>query len=320
VGYAWERFDRNEEVRNVARSTESTPRVAVDVTPSDWLLLRASYARSQRRADEYRQHIAVDLPEFFRFDQNDRNRDRADFLLQFTPIDQLAVSGTLALGRNDYLLPEEVFDTTGNRFQPAALYGVDDDNTASASTSPDPDRPAEPVRQLHVRAFRSEQHNRMRESTQLSNLSYDWLARTREKIQTVSVGVNAVIVPGKLRGGLFYDWSEGSSFLRTANPTTPTGGTASQNTSAIAVDLPEITHMLNPVSGYLSYNFGQDWAISAGYTYEKFDEKDFRTDGLKPATGADIMLGNDFRNYTTGYLSFTVSYRPGSMMFRRPIL
>jgi hypothetical protein len=114
--------------------------------------------------------------------------------------------------------------------------------------------------------------------------------------------------------------SRGSTLMNTFNPTPPSGGTAGQILSATAVDLPAIVHTCNPVRASLRYRLRPDWAATLGYTYEKYDDVDWRSDALKPATVADIWLGNDLRGYQTGFFTFTISYRPSSLPVRRPML
>lgn len=104
------------------------------------------------------------------------------------------------------------------------------------------------------------------------------------------------------------------------NPQTPTGGTATQNANAAASDWPDITQKWLPASAYAQYHVYRDWFATVRFTWDKFNKKDFRTDGLKPATGADIFLGNDYRDYNVQFLSFTISYRPQWLGVGRPAL
>src|ERR1044071_7035023 len=87
------------------------------------------------------------------------------------------------------------------------------------------------------------------------------------------------------------------------NPTPPTGGAAPQNASAAPANWPDITQKWVPVSAYAEYRVTADWAATVRYTYDQFAKKAFRTAGLKPATGADIFLGNDYRDYNVQFLS-----------------
>lgn len=96
----------------------------------------------------------------------------------------------------------------------------------------------------------------------------------------------------------------------TSNPVPPAGGTASQIANATAGDLPDITDRWTPVSIYARYYVASAWAVTARYTYDGWRGIDWRTDGLVPATGSDVFLGNDYRNYDGQYLMLTISYQP----------
>src|SRR4030095_13698945 len=63
TGFAWERWDRNEH-REVPISNEYFAKLALDATPTEWLLARIAYLPSFRRINEYnpRAHAEPSVP------------------------------------------------------------------------------------------------------------------------------------------------------------------------------------------------------------------------------------------------------------------
>lgn len=296
AGLAWERWDRADR-RNVGRLSERSPRLALDLTPADWLLLRTTVSKAWRRGEGYKQILDDELPELRRFDQANRDRSRVDLLAQLTPRDQLGITATYALGRDEY---------------PASLYGLQSDHNAVIGG----DVTWTPTPRLSVGAsytredYRNRQRSRYREPTTLSNTTYDWVARSNDRITTIGADVSATLLPERLELSARLDYSRAALHMLAANPTAPTGGTASQIRSATASDFPEITQELYPVSVALTYRLAPDWSLMARYLTESYDQVDFRSAGLRPATGADLFLGNDYRDYTAQILTITIGYRP----------
>ena len=143
----------------------------------------------------------------------------------------------------------------------------------------------------------------------LDNTTFDWVARVEDRISTIVAGFSYAMLADRLEAGAQYDWSRARAAMKASNPVTPTGGSAAQNTNAGAVDYPAITQRFNPASAYLRYSPGPNWSAALSFTYEQYKDDDFRNNNLKPATGADIFLGNEYRDYTAGILAFSIQYR-----------
>jgi len=78
----------------------------MDVRPIKWLLGRFSYAHGVRtvHAGGYTPlgGNAVSLPQFRKFDESDRTRDKADVLIQVNPLDTLTLSGSFYAQQDNY--------------------------------------------------------------------------------------------------------------------------------------------------------------------------------------------------------------------------
>jgi hypothetical protein len=296
LGYAWDRWSRDIH-RETPTTTESSPTVALEVNPQTWFLARASYRHAWRRGDAYVAVAAAQLPELRKYDQADRDLDRAEVLLQAFHQD-LVVSASYGLGVNDYA---------------QSAYGLQHDwNWSGGGDLSWSANDRVTLFGAYLREeYRARQVSRYRAGTQLGNLTYDWVSRTHDQISTVQAGVEAAALPEKLDLAVEVSHAASTSLIRATNPLTPTGGTAAQNTSATAVDYPELSHKLTTVAGSARFRFAANWSATVRYSVAAFRKVDFRTDGLLPATGADIFLGNDLRDYTAGVLAVTIGYNLG---------
>ncbi|MBI4609254.1 MAG: MtrB/PioB family decaheme-associated outer membrane protein [Candidatus Rokubacteria bacterium] len=320
VGYEWERWDRDERHREAPLTDEHTPKVSLDYTPFDWLLLRASYARSWRRISDYNpfahlahtvgaEEAAVEAPQaqstlLRKFDEADRDRDRVDFLAQLTFFDTLTFTPTVSFRNDDYK----------NSF-----LGLQDDESWAAGI----DLSWSPMERVAFFAsymreeffYRQRSRNRV-PPAQLENPTFDWVAKNEDEVDTFGAGIDAALIPKKLDFRLAWSYSRARGEMRAFNPVTPTGGTAAQNLSATAVDFPEIEDSLHQLEASLRYRINKGWSAKLSYIFEKFDISDFRTDDIQPfmggvdaSTATSIFLGAQIRDYTAHILAFTLGYR-----------
>ena len=298
AGWLFERWERQRVIRNARHTNEHSARVALSTNPLDWFQARASFIKSWRRVVGDYLTLTEDQPEGFRrFDQSDRNRDKWEVQAELSPVDQISFGGIFVTGRSDY---------------PDAVFGLQRERNFLAAG----DLAWTPISRLTVgvnytrETFKSQQRSRYREPSQLANPTYDWVSNNDDFIDTFGASVTAEVLPGRLEVGGNIEVAKSRLVNQAFNPTTPAGGTASQNTSAQATDWPDITQKWIPASGWARYRVSDDWAATVQFIYDRFDKVDFRTDGLKPATGADIFLGNDYRNYRASFLTMSISYRP----------
>ncbi len=138
------------------------------------------------------------------------------------------------------------------------------------------------------------------------------MAKNDDTIDTVSLGVNAALIPKTLDLRLAWSYSRATGKMRASNPVTPTGGTAAQNTSATAVHFPDIKDSFHQLEASLRYSIDKNWTIKLAYFFERFSQTDFRPDGPVPFPNPaqpDIFLGNDLKDYTAQIVSVILGYR-----------
>jgi MtrB/PioB family decaheme-associated outer membrane protein len=298
LDYGFDEWQRDTHTREVGQTREHTPRVTLDLTPLHWLSLHSTYLRSERRGDGYAEIATAQLPLIRKHDLADRDRERFDIAAHAAPVPGVGLGASYSFGKNDYVDSE---------------YGRgSDSNRASGVTAH-----WQPVQRVSFNAsyetetFRMGQRSRYRVApAQLDNESYDWISNTDDRVTTAGVGATAALVPRRLDVGFTWDHTRVTSQMTAHNPATPTGGTDAQNRSATATDFPETRYEYSPLGGFVRYRLTDNWMVSARYRQERFAAVDFRTDGLVPATGADLFMGNDLENYRARLLSFTVRYSP----------
>ena len=304
VGYEWEQWNRDH--REVDNSNEHAVKAAVDVRPWHWLLGRISYAHSVRTigATGYDPlgGNATSLPQFRKFDEADRTRDKADVLLQISPLDTLTLAGSFFVQDDNY------FNTR---------YGLQDAKAFGWSA----DVSWAPVERASF--FAGYGHDDYKSKEQSCNVSAappapcnpldTFFVNPRDILDSVSAGLNLMIIPKRLDLTLGYRFSFGRSKQSVAGVP---GGAAAGEPGAVPTTENQF-HVLNAVT---SFHLTPQWTLKLGYQYERYTEKDFTTDGVSPSlanfttntSAADvrsIVLGAQHPPYEAHIVAFSVVYK-----------
>ncbi len=315
LGVGWERWDRNEH-REVPESDEFFGKAALDVTPSDWLLVKAKYTPSFRRINLYNpkahpSHTVVEdvgpstaAQQSFllrKFDEGERDRQRVDLLVQLTPTDTFTVTPTVGYRWDDYI---------------RSVLGLQQETSWSAGMdvnwSP-VERVSFSAGYVHESIF---QKMRSRSRPSIGGVAvdfadFDWISDNTDTIETVHAGMKATLIPRVL------DWTFGANYsyalgrIETWNPVAPASSTAANNLTATARPMPAFTDSLLRLETALKYYFWKNWTANLGYALEEFNKHDWRTDTLNPVnTGVNgVYLGNDLKNYTAHIVALKLAYR-----------
>ena len=315
IGTGWERWDRDENHREVPESDEFTGKLKVDWTPLDWLALGAVYRPSFRRIARYNTeaHLAHSVEEetgpftagqsklLRKFDEGERDRQLVEASLTLSPFDTLSTTFTATWKFDDYI---------------RSRLGLQKDRTWSVGM----DFNWSPVERVSVYGGyvreSIKQRMRSRERSVVGGAvndfpDFEWETDHSDQVDTIHLGVKATLVPKTL------DWSFGASYsyalgrTDTNNPVTPASGTAAQNANAQAKPWPAIEDSLLRLETSLKYYFWKNWSATLGYAFEAFEKSDWRTDQINPFVPGTraIFLGNDYRDYSAHILGMTVGYR-----------
>ncbi len=322
LGAGWERWDRNEH-REVPTSDEFFGKGVLDVTPFDWLLIKAKYLPSFRRIDRYntRAHLLHETAEedallttgqsflLRKFDEAERDRQRLDLLIQLTPTDTLTVTPTVGWRYDDYIR-----STLGLQQETSWSAGMDVNWMPLERVS----FSAGYMRELNFQKQRSRQRPVVGE-TALDFPDFDWISDNTDTVDTYHASVKATLIPKVLDWTLGFNYSTAVGSIETRNPVAPTSGTAAQNASAVAHRTPTFEDSLLRLETALKYHFWKNWTAGLHYIWESFNKHDFRTDTLNPFVREDaaipglvnpaIFLGNDLKDYDAHIVALTLAYR-----------
>jgi MtrB/PioB family decaheme-associated outer membrane protein len=313
VGAGWERWDRNSH-REVPESDEFIGKLAVDVTPNDWMLVRATYRPSFRRINLYngnahQEHVVIEdvtAPAaqsiaLRKFDEAERDRQRVDLLVQLTPSDALSITPNIGYRYDDYI---------------ASTLGLQQETTWSAGIdvawTPGPRFSASAgfVHEINDQKMRSQ----YRPNSATNFADFQWISSLADTVDTFHAGLTIAIIPGKV------DWTANGNYMmstgriETRNPVAPasgTGGAGGSNAVARAKPFPAFEDNFLRLDSALRYHFLKAWTASLGYAFESFQKNDWRTDRLTPFIPGvtSIWLGNDARNYDAHIVGITLAYR-----------
>jgi MtrB/PioB family decaheme-associated outer membrane protein len=314
LGVGWEHWVRGQR-REVPESDEFFARGTLDVTPTDWLLARLTYTPSFRRINRYNtradvQNSTVEDPALAqegqsvllrKFDEADRDRQKAELQLQITPGSALSVTPTLAYRHDDF-----VASPLGLQHEVAWSTGVDVSWT--------------PVDWLAVSAGYAYEHiqqrmrNRFRPAGGADFADFDWVSVLTDTVHTIHAGVRATLLPRVLDLTLDASYASALGRSENRNPVAPVlhaGTTPDDVSSATARSMPAFEDTLLRVETALHYHFQRSWTAKLGYIFESFEKSDWRTDKLQPWVPGQtsVWLGNDLRSYAAHILAATLSYR-----------
>ncbi len=309
LGGGWEQWNRGP-LREVSETDEYFAKAAVDVTPFDWLLARLTYKPSFRRDSDYNRNIlsgGVPTSQIFdgrKFDEAERDRQRVDLLLQFTPADTLSVTPTAGWRHDDYIR-----SAFGIKWETGWSAGLDVGWTPFERLT----FSAGYIHELVDRDLRS----RGASPNLSSNVNADWLSNMTDTYDTFHAGGKAALIPKVL------DWTFGANYatsfgsIETRNPTANVPGNPANTVvpnNAQAKRMPDFDDQLVRLETALRYHFAKSWTASLSYAFEQFQKNDWRTDNLTPflpqlaGTNGFIWLGNDLRNYTAHIAGVTLAY------------
>ncbi len=145
-----------------------------------------------------------------------------------------------------------------------------------------------------------------------------YFVRPRDLLDTVHAGLRLDLLPKRLDLSAGYRFSFGRSKFALAGVP---GGTAAGEPAPVD-DMTNLFHVVNVVARYF---LTPHWTLKLGYQYERYEEKDFTTDGIGPSlanialpadvtapAAADvrsITLGAQHPNYEAHIVAFTVGYK-----------
>ncbi len=341
---AVEREEMKRDFSAVTDSHENSAKLALDFTLTDWLSVRSTFRRQERRTDEYDAEYFVEsfpIGETYvapvnegmrRFIWTDRDRDSASLLAEFTVGSKVSIYAEATYARDLYLDPDSG-DRIGESFTISEdrdfnsvpetydilLAGRTDDNyrtyTLGFSVAPAPRLDLYADYTWEKSTYGLETRYRapsagIGSDDPLNN----WGSDTDDRYRTANVGFDLDIT-GKGRWKLS---ANGSRSVGTGNIDTHfvPGGAASSDTTL--THFPELKTTLTIATATLTHAINRNLDYSLRYWYESWKEDNFASDRMQPYMGdpgndpgsvTSIFLGMDFSDYTNHLVSFFLRYR-----------
>jgi hypothetical protein len=322
VGVGWEGWDRNSNWE-VGHTDEAIAKVALDVTPADWLLIRATYQPSFRRGDGYNTNAFLkengNVPPGFagsasqdyqlrKFNEADRDRQKADLMVQITPIDQLSITPSVGYKFDNYVASGMQHNGNTVNLQQLGLQqavswsaGIDLNWTPS-------DRFSFATGYVHESIFQK-QRQTLRDPI---NPSLDWISDSTDTVETVHGAIKATLIPHKVDLLLNGSFSYALGRVQQYSPNA-TGSTVynANLPNSLAARWPAFEDTYARLEAALQYHLTRSLTAKLFYAYEIFTKSNWQTDTLTPSLAGvpAVFLGQDWKNYSAQILGATLRYK-----------
>ncbi len=274
VGFNWQRWERDADVREVAATDEYIPSISVDYTPLSWLLFRVGYSHSTRVGSDY-QNLGVaqrDVQQRLlrKFSMADRDRDKVEFFAELTPFSTLTFSTNFGLALDDYS---------------ESTFGLLDDQYWAAGA----DITWRPIKRLalSVGYLHEDYHTRQQSGLEV-DVDPGPALTTDDSVDTVTAGASISLIPSKLDLDLRSSLSYATSDFNNPN-------------------LPDLKNALISNKASLRYRFTEHWAAKLGYMIEIFETSDAYTETIAP--DPTIFVDDFYEDGTAHIITCSVSYR-----------
>jgi len=125
----------------------------------------------------------------------------------------------------------------------------------------------------------------------------DWLADTKDTIDSFGLGVKHAAIKDKLDIGADYSVTRSRSQI-------------SANTGAGNPDFPHVTANLDSLKLYATYRLKENVSLQAGYWMERYDSRDWMLDGVAPATIPNMLtMGLQAPQYHVNVVRLSLRYK-----------
>jgi MtrB/PioB family decaheme-associated outer membrane protein len=320
VGYARVTEDRSHRI--FESTTEDLVRVSFDAVGAANVTLRTRYEHSRKRAAGNADHIRANIadllghaneqPTMRHFDVAERDRDRATLLGTLMVSDNIAVTASVAAGKDDYVRDQFVPTQTSR-------FGLRDNKHRVMSLGFD----AMPTGQALFNASYSYERykafsvsRQANPGAQFTDQSRDWATDATDRVHSFILGMDLTRLAERVDLRVGYDFNRARALYEyTTGPVTdrtlPEGvivpGTLPEP-AALPPTLSRLHRAVTDVTYWASSRVG----IGMSYWYEDYDVEDF-TLGVEATPnllrGNTLLLGYLYRPYTANTLWGRMVYR-----------
>ncbi|HEV3215287.1 MAG TPA: MtrB/PioB family outer membrane beta-barrel protein [Vicinamibacterales bacterium] len=281
AGYGREEITRTH--RLFERTTENTLRGTIDFSGSALFTVRTIYEHSKRTGTGLDEQVLDSIGEqvsLQQFDIADRDRDRVSAVLQFTPIQQFGITGSIV---------------GGNDRRPGAVFGLTHDNNRTYAISLDA-VPGDGA--TFGVSYGFEDHQTVQNSRQanpgdqFNDPTRNWSTNGTERVHTANISGDLLKLAPKTEVHFSYDFSHSRGQYLYVLPVNTTLAPVSQ--------LPSLFNELQHGVVDVRYLVRPNMNLGLVYWYDRYKLQDF-------ALGIDTLNKIDM---TTGVLLLDNAYRP----------
>jgi MtrB/PioB family decaheme-associated outer membrane protein len=321
LGVGWEAWNRNHDWE-VTQTNEASAKAALDFTPTDWLLIRATYQPSSRRGNFYKTNAFLlanqNQPPGFsgsaaqdyqlrKFNEADRDRQRADLMVQITPNDQLSFTPSASYKFDNYIASGLQHDANTPNLAQLGLQQVVSWSAGMDINWTPSKRFSVGTGYVHESIFQK-QRDTVRNPI---DPSLDWISDSTDTVETVHGFMKATVIPEKLDVTLNGSFSYALGRVEQSSPNA-TGSTVynANRPNDITVRWPAFQDTYARLEGALLYHFTRNLTAKLFYAYETFSKSNWQTDTLTPSMAGvpAVFLGQDWRNYSAQIVGMTLRY------------
>jgi MtrB/PioB family decaheme-associated outer membrane protein len=298
AGVGFTRLTEERTHRIFESTTDNAVRLTFDKVSSQWFTLRTKYEHAQRRGtgiEEGELELAAigEQPGMRHFDIAARDRDRVTILGLVMPVENVAVSASIAAGKDDYL--QSLFGLRDNTHR---VYGAGVDLT-----------PTERV--VLSTSYSFERYNALSRSrqanpgVQFTDASRNWATDATDRVHALLASAEINRIANKVNLRFTYDFSRARALYDYITGAVPDRTLPEE--AVVSTTLPTPTGLPPTLSelqrGTMDATYALGGRVSLGFSwwYERYRVNDFTLDAdANPdlARGQALLMGYLYRPYT----------------------
>lgn len=279
LGVGYELDERERTFQEVDETTEDTLWGSIRVRNIDNLFLEFRLALSQREASAYEVVAEIDPaqnPLMTKFNLADRDRKSVSMQATFIPYPDFTIGVGLDHALDDY--DDSEVGLTDSRDD---SINIDFTSFLSETTV--------------FNAYFGRQEIASSQAGSQTFGAADWFAEVNDSFDLVGIGVNHVLIEGRLNIGadLSRSRSRGKIEIDTAGP---------------GESFPDLTTQLDSLKLYLDYRIDENLALQVAYWHEEYDSSDWGLEDVDPDTVGNLLaLGEDSPSYDNDVVKLSMS-------------
>jgi MtrB/PioB family decaheme-associated outer membrane protein len=312
--YDWDRTERD--YQEVKTNDEHTFGAKLVTRPVRWVNGGVRYERSYRNGSDYncvrplvKSHPSGALtdpgcpdvagtgeewenqPQLRKYYMADVRRDNARVWVNFGPVDDVSVGFNLRYINDNY------YDTA---------FGL----KTHEILSPGIDLSYDPTNELHFNAFYTYENTKSKmksvtfggDPDDSFDPLFNWTSRDKDIFQTVGLGADYDVVPGRFSFGAQYLFAKSRGKVDT------------EAVSSVVTQFPDNETKLHNVSIHGDFQITDCLSMRVGYLFEHYESNDWATEAVCPAclnfggTAAVIASGENSPDYNAHLVSWSLIY------------